>query len=115
MGVASAPSFRGLSAQAGTTLSDVEIRRKRLRFRARSRGWLELDVLMGQFADKHIWTMEHDQLDLLEEILELENPDLFKWFTGLMPVPDEISSNEIMAMMIKHVNESREGGIQAPR
>eukprot|EP00427_Karlodinium_veneficum_P057388 CAMPEP_0169406792 /NCGR_PEP_ID=MMETSP1017-20121227/57728_1 /TAXON_ID=342587 /ORGANISM="Karlodinium micrum, Strain CCMP2283" /LENGTH=128 /DNA_ID=CAMNT_0009513597 /DNA_START=65 /DNA_END=452 /DNA_ORIENTATION=- len=94
---------------------ELEKRRKRLLWRAKSRGWLELDVLMGTFTEAHAWKFGHDKLDLLEEVLELENPDLFKWFTGQVPVPEEITSNEVMAMMVEYVKQERPGGLHAPR
>merc|ERR1719502_1030357 len=106
---------RNFCSDTGNDELELLKRRKRLLWRAKSRGWLELDVLMGTFAERHIYDFDHDKLDLLEEILELENPDLFKWFTGQVSVPEEISSNPVMAEMIAYVNESREGGIEAPR
>merc|ERR1719263_618176 len=93
---------RHFSAQP--EVSDLEKRRKMLSWRAKCRGWLELDVLMGTFTEKHIGSMDHDKMDLLEEVLEMENPDLFKWFTGQMPVPEEIiAENEVMGMLMAYV------------
>merc|ERR1712194_568618 len=94
-----------------STLTEVEIRRKRLLFRARSRGWLELDVLLGTFADKHIHTFDHDKLDLLDEIIELENPDLFKWFTQQVAPPPELMENEVMAMLMEYVKQDHGPGL----
>mmetsp|Transcript_72863 Transcript_72863/g.115334 ORF Transcript_72863/g.115334 Transcript_72863/m.115334 type:complete len:161 (-) Transcript_72863:120-602(-) len=105
---------RSFCASADEAL-ELEKRRKRLLWRAKSRGWLELDVLMGTFTEAHAWKFGHDKLDLLEEVLELENPDLFKWFTGQVPVPEEITSNEVMAMMVEYVKQERPGGLHAPR
>ncbi|CAE8735491.1 unnamed protein product, partial [Polarella glacialis] len=85
-------------------------RRKQLLFRAKSRGWLELDVLMGTFAEKVVWDYDHANLDLLDEVLELENPDLFKWFTGQAAVPEEIKQNEVMVKMLEYVKTDQTGG-----
>merc|ERR1712219_37736 len=68
----------------------LDARRKRLIWRSKSRGWLELDVLMGTFVTKNIADFNNEQLDQLEEVLDLENPDLFKWFTGQGEVPAEV-------------------------
>ncbi|CAE7708022.1 SDHAF2 [Symbiodinium necroappetens] len=94
---------RSFSAVAS---DDMELlkRRKRLTWRAKSRGWLELDVLMGTFVEKHIADFDSEKLDLLEEVLELENPDLFKWFTKQVPVPEELlKENEVMKLMMEYV------------
>ena len=93
------------------TLGEVEKRRKKLLWRAKCRGWLELDVLMGTFAEKKLPEYGDDKMDLLEEILELENPDLFKWFTGQAPVPEEIGDNPVLVDMMQFVRADRDGGI----
>eukprot|EP00930_Biecheleria_cincta_P088477 TRINITY_DN7771_c0_g1_i1.p1 TRINITY_DN7771_c0_g1~~TRINITY_DN7771_c0_g1_i1.p1 ORF type:complete len:152 (+),score=38.82 TRINITY_DN7771_c0_g1_i1:89-544(+) len=97
-------SFSAQTAAASTDPSDLVKRKKRMLWRAKSRGWLELDVLMGTFVEKVIWDYGEDKLDLLEEVLELENPDLFKWFTGQAQVPEMLlTENEVMADMMKYV------------
>merc|ERR1719487_3083624 len=96
-----APQTRGCAA----VIAAMDGRRKRLLFRAKSRGWLELDVLMGCFALKHLNGLNDPELDIFEEMLELENPDLFKWLTGQIPIPEELKDNKVMQLMVKYVNE----------
>mmetsp|Transcript_68661 Transcript_68661/g.128095 ORF Transcript_68661/g.128095 Transcript_68661/m.128095 type:complete len:152 (+) Transcript_68661:73-528(+) len=93
------------------TVSALEKRRKQLTWRAKSRGWLELDVLMGTFTEKYINTFDDAQLDDLEEVLELEGPDLFKWFTGQVDVPEEILENKVMTMMLEYIKTDHPSGI----
>lgn len=31
---------------------------------------------------------------ILQEVLDHENPDLFKWLTGQLPAPEELTQNE---------------------
>lgn len=95
---------RSFSVAAQLSELEMEKRKKRLTWRAKSRGWLELDVLMGTFVEKHIADFDEPKLDLLEEVLELENPDLFKWFTQQAPVPVElVKENEVMKLMMEYV------------
>eukprot|EP00746_Dinoflagellata_sp_MGD_P000117 gnl/MRDRNA2_/MRDRNA2_100207_c0_seq1.p1 gnl/MRDRNA2_/MRDRNA2_100207_c0~~gnl/MRDRNA2_/MRDRNA2_100207_c0_seq1.p1 ORF type:complete len:170 (+),score=32.74 gnl/MRDRNA2_/MRDRNA2_100207_c0_seq1:68-511(+) len=96
-----APQSRGCAA----AIAAMDGRRKRLLYRAKSRGWLELDVMMGCFALKHLNGLNDDELDIFEEMLELENPDLFKWLTGQIPLPEELKDNRVMQLMVKYVNE----------
>mmetsp|Transcript_52000 Transcript_52000/g.97272 ORF Transcript_52000/g.97272 Transcript_52000/m.97272 type:complete len:150 (-) Transcript_52000:51-500(-) len=97
-------AFQTRSFAAASEEMELMKRRKRLTWRAKSRGWLELDVLMGTFVEKHISDFDDEKLDLLEEVLELENPDLFKWFTKQVAVPDELlQENEVMRLMMEYV------------
>ncbi|CAK0855445.1 unnamed protein product, partial [Prorocentrum cordatum] len=92
--------------------SPLEARRKKMLWRAKSRGWLEIDVLMGTFAAKRLPGFDEQKLDLFEEVLELENPDLFKWFTGQTPVPSELlDSNPVMAEMMEFVKQDHKTGL----
>lgn len=100
-----------LCTGAQPTISELQKRRKRLLWRARMRGWLELDVLIGTFTERHIHDFEDAKLDLLEEVLELENPDLFKWLTFQVPVPEELARNEIMTALLEFVKSDHGAGL----
>merc|ERR1740129_2299451 len=102
---------RHFCANSAAPSPKLDGRRKRLIWRAKSRGWLELDVLMGTFVTKNIADFDGEQLDLLEEVLDLENPDLFKWFTGQGEVPDEVKANPVMAMMLDYVKSDHKSGL----
>ncbi|KAF4741735.1 ATP-dependent RNA helicase ddx55, partial [Perkinsus olseni] len=61
---------------------DLEGRKKVLLYRARQRGYLELDVILGSFADRYLRRMPEPEVDEFEEVLALENPDLYKWLSA---------------------------------
>ncbi|HLI11405.1 MAG TPA: succinate dehydrogenase assembly factor 2 [Alphaproteobacteria bacterium] len=65
----------------------LDIRRKRLAFRAWHRGLREMDLLLGHFADRHLAGLSADQLDRFEAILAVGDPELFAWVMGHEPVP----------------------------
>merc|ERR1712218_356840 len=50
----------------------IETRRMMLLRRMKTRGCM--------FAANHIHSLDEAKLDLLEEVVELENPDFIKWF-----------------------------------
>ena len=62
-------------------------RHRRLIYRSKQRGWLELDLLLGEFALFQLPGYDDSQLDLWEEILDVENPDLYKYLTLQLPSP----------------------------
>jgi antitoxin CptB len=66
---------------------DTATRRKRLRFRSWHRGLKETDLLLGNFADRHLEDFGEAELDLYEALLEENDPDVFAWITGSKQPP----------------------------
>ena len=60
----------------------MEIYLKKLLFKASHRGTKEMDIILGNFAKKNLDSMNSDNLKLFEELLEVPDPDLYKWFTS---------------------------------
>lgn len=72
-------------------MSDA-IRRKKLTFRSWHRGTRELDLVFGPFADAAIETLDANELEDYERLLNLQDSDLMDWVLGARPVPPEIDS-----------------------
>ena len=64
-----------------------------LLYRARQRGFLELDLLLGGWATRNASKLDAQGRAALEELLGLENPDLFAWLTGQVPAPADVAEN----------------------
>ena len=77
-----------------------DIRIKRLRYRSSYTGTKETDVLLGQFAARHLAELSADMLDQYEALIENSDPDLFMWISGRKPVPPEWDT-EIMTLLRK--------------
>lgn len=58
-------------------MTDVEIRRRRVVYRARHRGTKELDWLLGRFAEARVAAMTPAQLESFERLLMLSDPELY--------------------------------------
>ena len=78
---------------AQSVADPLETRRKRLIFRSWHRGWKEIDLLLGSFADQHIGRFDEGMLDRYEALLEQPDPDIFAWMTGQTAVPPEHNSD----------------------
>jgi succinate dehydrogenase flavin-adding protein (antitoxin of CptAB toxin-antitoxin module) len=65
----------------------------RLLYRAKQRGFLEMDLLVGIWAQKNVSKMDAAQLKAMEEVLDQENPDLFKWLTGQESASEAMQAN----------------------
>jgi antitoxin CptB len=76
----------------------LDVRRRRLLFRATHRGTHETDLLVGGFVAAHIHTLTTPEMDALETVMELPDPDLADWLTGRMPIPDEVASPMLLRL-----------------
>lgn len=68
----------------GTTRSSngLDDRRKRLLFRCWHRGTREMDLILGRFADAEIADLAEPELVQLEDLIALEDPELYPAFVG---------------------------------
>lgn len=78
------------------------VRRKRMIYRSKQRGWLEVDLLLGSFAAIHVPKMTDAELDEFEVLLEEETIDVFGFVTGRQPVPPHLSSNSVLDRLRAH-------------
>lgn len=75
-----------------------DVRLKRLLYRSSYTGTKETDVLLGQFAARHLAGLSPVLLDQYEALIENSDPDLFMWISGRKPVPAEWDT-EVMALL----------------
>jgi antitoxin CptB len=87
----------------GTTRSSdgLDVRRKRLLFRCWHRGTREMDLILGRFADAEIAALADDELDELERLIEVPDPDLYAALTGDRPL-DPHSSGALFVRIRSH-------------
>lgn len=74
-------------------------RRRRLLFRATHRGTHELDLLIGGFVSSRLAAFSPGELTEIEQLLDLPEPDLAAWLTGRQPVPPDVESPLLRAMV----------------
>jgi antitoxin CptB len=74
---------------SGRSSDDLDVRRRKLRFRSWHRGTREADLIMGRFADAHIDALSVPELDEYEHLLGALETDLLAWLTGERAVPAE--------------------------
>ena len=68
-------------------LAELSERRKRLLYRSSYTGTKETDLLLGAFARRHLADLTNAQLDTYETLLEIEDPRLYKWISGMEQAP----------------------------
>ncbi|CAN1842696.1 Succinate dehydrogenase assembly factor 2, mitochondrial, partial [Linum perenne] len=89
------PRYSTLNNGDSVDLSNEESKR-RLCNRSRQRGFLELDLVLGKWVEEHIHSMDEYKIQALVHVLDLENPDLWKWLTGQEQPPDGVCQNPVL-------------------
>ena len=70
----------------------MDERRRKLRFRAWRRGFREMDLIMGSFADSEIDRMSETDLDEFERLLATPDWEVYAWLVGKADVPANFKS-----------------------
>jgi antitoxin CptB len=92
---------------SGSTLTsaDLDVRRRKILFRAWHRGTREMDLLMGRFADAALAAMPEAELDDFERLIEVPDPELFRWIMGEADAPANYDT--ALFRKLKTFNNSR--------
>lgn len=77
----------------------LDERRRKLKFRAWRRGFREMDLLMGSFADAHIATLDEAELTEFERLLSTPDWEVYAWLIGQKTVPGNYQSPLLTRMM----------------
>lgn len=68
---------------------DMNVRRKRLTYRANYRGFKEMDMILGGFAKAHMDELSDEDVLIFEELLGAKDHDIYGWITGKLPLPSQ--------------------------
>ena len=74
---------------APTTDGPIDVRRKRLLFRAWHRGTREADLILGSFAEKYLPGFDEAALEEFAAVLEVPDAELFDWISRRAAPPPE--------------------------
>ena len=70
------------------TAEPLDRRRKRLKFRAWRRGFREIDLILGGFADRKLDALDETGLNAFEALLLHSNDqEVYDWITEAAPAP----------------------------
>ncbi len=65
----------------------LDLRRRKLLFRAWHRGLREVDLILGRFADSNIEQLTDAELSEFEGLMDIPDGELLVWLTGEADVP----------------------------
>ncbi|MFC7290633.1 succinate dehydrogenase assembly factor 2 [Hirschia litorea] len=66
----------------------MDARRRKLFFRATHRGFKEMDMMMGEFAEVNLEKMDDAGLEEFERLLDSPDQDVYGWIIGRETEPD---------------------------
>ncbi len=71
---------------------ELDLIRRRIRVRAWRRGMREMDIILGEFVDARVETLDSEELAQLEALLDAEDDQAFRWFSsGAAPASHDTS------------------------
>jgi antitoxin CptB len=71
------------------TSAGLDARRRRILFRAWHRGMREVDLILGPFADAEVAALSEAEVDDLERLMDVPDPEVLAWLMGERPVARE--------------------------
>ncbi|HVU42930.1 MAG TPA: succinate dehydrogenase assembly factor 2 [Xanthobacteraceae bacterium] len=80
----------------------LDVRRRRLLFRAWRRGVRETDLIVGRFADAYIEKLDDGALDDFERLIEVPNASLYAWVVGSEAVPPDYDTAVLRDLIAFH-------------
>ena len=86
--------------------ADLDVRRRRLRFRAWHRGTREMDLLMGRFADSEVGKLPVSEVEQLEQLLEAPDRDVYSWLTGELELPGNYDTPVFRRLRAFHLHDA---------
>lgn len=96
------PASWGRQDSAGDNASDAstapteicldDVRRKRLVYRSKQRGWLEVDLLLGTWASDHVSKLSDKDLNDYEAFVNWDTVDIYNVVTLKTDVPDALKT-----------------------
>ncbi len=86
----------------------LDVRRKKLLFRAWRRGVRETDLIVGRFADAVIGSLDEPALDDFERLIEVPNADLYAWVSGEADIPEHYDTVVLRQLKAFHRRDKEE-------
>src|SRR5437016_1895617 len=91
---------------SGRSSEGLDLRRRKLLFRAWHRGMREMDLIMGRFADSVIDTLNERELEEFKRLIEMPDREVLAWITGECEVPQAMNS-VLLRQLLQFHSEGR--------
>jgi len=68
-------------------MNELELLKKKIRYRASYRGTKEMDILLTSFVDSTINSLEYLELLNLDKFLNINDEDIYNFYLSSKPIP----------------------------
>jgi len=85
----------------------LDVRRRRLLFRAWRRGVREVDLIIGRFADAYIEAFDDADLDDFERLIEAPNANLYAWVINSAVAPPPYDTAVLAKLRTFHMQADK--------
>jgi antitoxin CptB len=93
-------------APPNPSLQPLDVRIKRLKYRAWHRGFKEADLVLGPYADAHAEAMTEETLAEFEFLLTAPDQDLFDWIME-RSAPEASYDGPVLQALVSLMRERR--------
>jgi succinate dehydrogenase assembly factor 2 len=103
-------SYRNQHIALEASLSAEErdaVRRRRMIYRSKQRGWLEVDILLGSWATKYVPQLTTEQLDEYELVLKEETIDIYNFVSGKDALPERLRGLSVIKLLQDYAYASK--------
>uniref|UniRef100_A0A7S4T0K6 Succinate dehydrogenase assembly factor 2, mitochondrial n=1 Tax=Ditylum brightwellii TaxID=49249 RepID=A0A7S4T0K6_9STRA len=98
-----------LDHSSGTELNKeaaaLQVRKKRLVYRSKQRGWLEVDLLLGTWAAENVPSLDAEGLDQFEDFVNMETIDIYNILTLRADVPIEMKRDVPGGSVVERIQD----------
>ena len=63
----------------------------------------EMDYVLGTYANEAIADMSEEELAEFEMLMQLPDPDMYKWLSGTTPIPDNHNTSVVRKIRQFHL------------
>ena len=86
----------------------AETLRRRVVYQSQYRGMVELDVILGSFVKKYLYSMTKEEMSQYDTILKQFDNDLFNWLMKGEKPPAAVGELSLWTKLFDHVVQNRE-------
>ncbi|CAK9022534.1 unnamed protein product [Durusdinium trenchii] len=95
----------GIRAEPVTCkLSLLDAARSEVLWKSRNRDWMEMNLVLSNFVERSLHNFNDEQVELLAQLLQKSDVELYPWLSGRSPVPIEMLQNDVFVLLLGYIN-----------